>query len=53
MERKKSGRVQIVGELAARDDKSRKVHDSYMAFRERAGAWSQISIKEVLKARES
>jgi TRAP-type mannitol/chloroaromatic compound transport system substrate-binding protein len=43
----------VLAELAARDEKSRKVHDSYMAFRERAGAWSQISIKEVLKARES
>ena len=30
----------------------RKVHDSYVAFRERAGAWSRISLKAVLEARE-
>jgi len=31
---------------------ARKVYDSYMAFRERAGAWSKISLKSVLEARE-
>ena len=37
---------------AARSAVARKVHDSYVAFRERAGAWSRISIKAVLEARE-
>ena len=31
---------------------ARKVHDSYVAFRERTAAWSRISIKAVLDARE-
>ena len=35
-----------------RGEVARKVHDSYVAFRERAGAWSRISIKAVLEARE-
>jgi TRAP-type mannitol/chloroaromatic compound transport system substrate-binding protein len=29
---------------------ARKVHDSYMALRERTGAWSRISLKSVLDA---
>ena len=37
---------------AARSAVARKVHDSYVAFRERTGAWSRISIKAVLEARE-
>jgi TRAP-type mannitol/chloroaromatic compound transport system substrate-binding protein len=31
---------------------ARKVHDSYIAFRERTAAWSRISIKAVLEARD-
>ena len=42
----------ILGELAARSERSRKIHASYTAFRERTAAWSQISIKAVLEARE-
>jgi TRAP-type mannitol/chloroaromatic compound transport system substrate-binding protein len=42
----------VLGELAARSAASRKVHDSYIAFRERTAAWSRISIKAVLDARE-
>lgn len=41
----------VLGELAARDAVSRKVHDSYLAFRERTAAWSRISIEAVLGAR--
>jgi hypothetical protein len=28
------------------------VHDSYLAFRERTAAWSRISLRAVLEARE-
>jgi TRAP-type mannitol/chloroaromatic compound transport system substrate-binding protein len=43
----------VLAELAGRSAVARKVHDSYMAFRERTGAWSRISLKSVLEARES
>ena len=43
----------MLGDLGARSPAARKVHDSYVAFRERAGAWSRISIKSLLEARES
>jgi TRAP-type mannitol/chloroaromatic compound transport system substrate-binding protein len=42
----------VVGELAARSAVARKVHDSYVAFRDRTAQWSRISIKAVLEARE-
>jgi TRAP-type mannitol/chloroaromatic compound transport system substrate-binding protein len=42
----------VVGELAAKSALARKVHDSYLAFRDRTAAWSRISIKAVLDARE-
>jgi TRAP-type mannitol/chloroaromatic compound transport system substrate-binding protein len=42
----------VLGEVAARSELSRKVHDSYAAFRERTGLWSRVSIKAVLEARE-
>ena len=42
----------VLGELGGRSAAARKVHDSYLAFRERTGAWSRISIKAVLEARE-
>jgi TRAP-type mannitol/chloroaromatic compound transport system substrate-binding protein len=32
-------------------EKARKVHDSYLAFRERAAAWSRISLQAVIAAR--
>jgi TRAP-type mannitol/chloroaromatic compound transport system substrate-binding protein len=41
----------VLGELAGRSAEARKVHDSYVAFRERVGAWSKISIEAVLGAR--
>src|SRR4029077_3829140 len=34
----------VLGELAARGDMARKVHDSYAAFRDRTAAWSRVSI---------
>ena len=43
----------VLGELAAKSAAARKVHDSYLGFRERAGAWSRISLKAVLDARET
>jgi TRAP-type mannitol/chloroaromatic compound transport system substrate-binding protein len=42
----------VVGDLAAQSERARKVHDSYVAFRARAGAWSSIGLKAVLDARE-
>jgi len=42
----------VLGELAGKSDKARKVHDSYMAFRDKISAWSRISIQAVLQARE-
>jgi TRAP-type mannitol/chloroaromatic compound transport system substrate-binding protein len=44
--------AEVLGEVAARSELSRKVHDSYAAFRERTGLWSRVSIKAVLEARE-
>jgi TRAP-type mannitol/chloroaromatic compound transport system substrate-binding protein len=41
----------VLGELAARDAVSRKIHESYLRFRERTAAWSRISIESVLGAR--
>jgi TRAP-type mannitol/chloroaromatic compound transport system substrate-binding protein len=43
---------EVLGEVAARSDMARKVHDSYAAFRERTGPWSRVSIRAVLEARE-
>jgi TRAP-type mannitol/chloroaromatic compound transport system substrate-binding protein len=42
----------VLAELASRGATARKVHDSYLTFRERTGAWSKISLKAVLEARE-
>jgi TRAP-type mannitol/chloroaromatic compound transport system substrate-binding protein len=43
----------VLGELGAKSAAAGKVHDGYMAFRDKAGAWSRISLKAVLEARES
>jgi len=48
--RKQAG--DVLGELAAQSPAARKVHDSYLAFRERTAQWSRVSIKAVLEARE-
>jgi len=42
----------VLAELAARSERARRVHASYTAFRERTAAWSRISLKAVLEARE-
>ena len=43
----------VVGELAGRSAAARKIHESYVTFRERTAAWSRISIKAVLEARDA
>lgn len=43
----------VLAELASRSDIARRTHDSYIGFRDRTAAWSRISIKGVLDARES
>ena len=42
----------VLSELAGKSAGARKVHDSYMPFRERISAWSRISLQAVLEARE-
>jgi TRAP-type mannitol/chloroaromatic compound transport system substrate-binding protein len=44
--------VDVLGDLAARSERARRVHASYTAFRDRTAAWSRISLKAVLEARE-
>jgi TRAP-type mannitol/chloroaromatic compound transport system substrate-binding protein len=44
--------VDVLAELGARNEAARKVHESYAAFRERTAAWSRISLRAVLEARE-
>jgi len=43
----------VLSDLAGRNALARRVHDSYMAFRERTAFWSRVSIKAVLDAREA
>ncbi|HET7093596.1 MAG TPA: TRAP transporter substrate-binding protein, partial [Thermomicrobiales bacterium] len=47
----RSQSVSVLGELAQHDDVSRKIHASYLAFRDRTAKWSAISIEAVLGAR--
>src|SRR5262245_1403062 len=42
----------VLAEVGQRSEAARKVHDSYVAFRERTAAWSRISLRAVLEARE-
>ncbi len=42
----------VLAELAGKSPSARKVHDSYVAFRDKVSAWSRISIQAVLEARE-
>src|SRR2546421_49247 len=44
--------AEVLGDVAARSDLARKVHDSYAAFRDRTAVWSKVSIRAVLEARE-
>ncbi len=42
----------ILAELAARSDIARRINESYAAFRSRTAAWSRVSLKAVLEARD-
>jgi TRAP-type mannitol/chloroaromatic compound transport system substrate-binding protein len=42
----------VLNDMAGRSAAARKVHDSYLSFRDRTGAWSRISLKAVLESRE-
>jgi TRAP-type mannitol/chloroaromatic compound transport system substrate-binding protein len=42
----------VLADVAAKSGSARKVHESYMAFRDKISAWSRISIEAVLAARE-
>ena len=42
----------ILAELARRSDIARRINDSYADFRSRTAAWSRVSIKAVLEARD-
>jgi hypothetical protein len=41
----------VLGELAGKSASARKVHDAYVAFRDKIAAWSAISLQAVLEAR--
>jgi TRAP-type mannitol/chloroaromatic compound transport system substrate-binding protein len=42
----------VVDEVGSRSAIARRIHDSYVSFRERMAPWSRISIKALLEARE-
>src|SRR6516164_4815048 len=42
----------VVGDVGAKSAVARRIHDSYSSFRDRTAAWSRVSIKAVLEARE-
>jgi TRAP-type mannitol/chloroaromatic compound transport system substrate-binding protein len=42
----------ILAELAARSDIARRINESYADFRSRTAAWSRVSLKAVLEARD-
>jgi TRAP-type mannitol/chloroaromatic compound transport system substrate-binding protein len=44
--------LDVLADVGRRSETARKVHDSYLAFRERTAAWSRISLRAVLEARE-
>ena len=41
----------VLNELAGKSAAARKVHDAYVAFRDKIAAWSRISLQAVLEAR--
>lgn len=43
----------VLAEIANRSERARRVYDSYAAFRERAGAWSRISLQAIFESRNS
>jgi TRAP-type mannitol/chloroaromatic compound transport system substrate-binding protein len=48
----RSTAADVLAELATRSATARKVHDSYVGFRDRIAAWSRISLRAVLEARD-
>jgi TRAP-type mannitol/chloroaromatic compound transport system substrate-binding protein len=42
----------VMGELSARSDIARRIGESYAGFRSRTAAWSRVSLKAVLEARD-
>jgi TRAP-type mannitol/chloroaromatic compound transport system substrate-binding protein len=42
----------VLNELAGKSAAARKVHDAYVAFRDKISAWSRISLQAVLEARQ-
>src|SRR5215471_16588525 len=42
----------IMGELSAKSDIARRINESYANFRSRTAAWSRVSLKAVLEARD-
>ena len=42
----------IIGELSAKSDIARRIGESYAGFRSRTAAWSRVSLKAVLEARD-
>src|ERR1700727_3037440 len=42
----------VLSELAGKSPGAQKVHDSYMAFRDKIFAWSRVSLQAVLEARQ-
>jgi TRAP-type mannitol/chloroaromatic compound transport system substrate-binding protein len=42
----------VIGEVGSRSSIARNIEQSYVSFKERTAAWSRISTKAVLEARE-
>jgi TRAP-type mannitol/chloroaromatic compound transport system substrate-binding protein len=43
----------VLAGMAATSASAKKIHDSYVAFRDRTAAWSRISIQGILESREA
>jgi TRAP-type mannitol/chloroaromatic compound transport system substrate-binding protein len=43
----------VLGDLAGKSTGAQKVYDSFVAFRDKAAAWSRISTQTVLEARRT
>jgi TRAP-type mannitol/chloroaromatic compound transport system substrate-binding protein len=44
--------IDVLSELSGKSAGAKKVHDAYMAFRDKISGWSRISLQAVLEARE-
>jgi TRAP-type mannitol/chloroaromatic compound transport system substrate-binding protein len=42
----------VLADVAGKSVAARKVHDAYVAFRDRIAPWSRVSLQAVLEARE-